>query len=230
MTRFFFSVIFLWFIVSCKAQTDLTPKMSYEVKAEQFTVDYDTLNKIPITVYYTIIKDLNTGYGRYSFHKKLCNKTAESSDYTYSGYDRGHMYPAGSTISYTSCYESFDMVNILPQLPRFNRGIWSQIESFEQSNCDPYCYVICGVVPIKSKNYIKNKIRIPDQFYKIIYNPSKNAMIGFLVSMNSTGDIKSYAKTVDEIESIIGLDIFYQLPTALQKIYESKIDFNLWNW
>jgi endonuclease G len=51
------------------------------------------------------------------------------SDYTNSGFDRGHLAPAGDMKwSETAMDESFLMSNISPQKPAFNRGIWKKLE------------------------------------------------------------------------------------------------------
>lgn len=230
MKRLLTLISFIVALVSATAQVaDLTPAMTNPIKTSVYTVDYDEINKIPVMVSYYIIGNQLMGYGRYAFHSKLNNRSAVPRDYTYTGYDRGHMYPSGSSISYTSCYESFDMINILPQLPSFNRGIWSRIEEFEQSNCSPYCYVICGVLPITSNKYI-NRVRVPDGFYKVIYNPTLNQMIGFVVYQTSSGNIKKFTKTVDQIESLIKKDLFHQLPKSIQTKCEAKVNIESWTW
>ena len=55
--------------------------------------------------------------------------SAELSDYRKSGYDRGHLAPAGSMkINAISMSESFFMSNMSPQLAGFNRGVWKKLE------------------------------------------------------------------------------------------------------
>jgi endonuclease G len=207
----------------------LEPKMSNPIKATQYISDYSVKDHIPLMVYYTIEDEKLQGYGRYNFHVELYNKTAQPSDYNYSGYDRGHMFPSASSNSYTANYESFDMVNMCPQLPGFNRGIWKITEDFERNNCYPLAHVICGVI-LHGSEKTYNKITIPEYFYKIIYNPTENAMIAFLLQQTTTGNLKSYAVTVDTIERLTGKDFFYQLPYFQQSLLESKIDYNKWNW
>ncbi|GAH82191.1 unnamed protein product, partial [marine sediment metagenome] len=55
--------------------------------------------------------------------------SATLSDYKGSGYDRGHLAPAGDMKwSTTAMSESFYMSNMSPQNPGFNRGIWKKLE------------------------------------------------------------------------------------------------------
>lgn len=50
-------------------------------------------------------------------------------DYAHSGYDRGHMCPAGdSRWSAQAMKESFYMTNICPQHPNLNGGDWHELE------------------------------------------------------------------------------------------------------
>lgn len=51
------------------------------------------------------------------------------SDYTNSGYDRGHMTPSGDrTATEDDNIATFLLTNIVPQAPENNRGLWAQLE------------------------------------------------------------------------------------------------------
>ncbi|MFA5032461.1 MAG: DNA/RNA non-specific endonuclease [bacterium] len=55
--------------------------------------------------------------------------SAKPSDYAKSGYDKGHLCPAGDmAYSAGSMSESFYMSNMSPQMAGFNRGIWKRLE------------------------------------------------------------------------------------------------------
>jgi len=55
--------------------------------------------------------------------------SAVPNDYKKSGYDRGHLCPAGDMgWSEAAMSESFFMSNMSPQQPKFNRGIWKTLE------------------------------------------------------------------------------------------------------
>lgn len=56
--------------------------------------------------------------------------SAGLSDYKYSGYDRGHLLPAGDAKwSERAMTATFVLSNMSPQEPSFNRGDWRKLES-----------------------------------------------------------------------------------------------------
>jgi endonuclease G len=75
--------------------------------------------------------------------------SATDSDYSGSGYDRGHLAPAADMgWSSTSMAESFYFSNMSPQVPGFNRGIWKRLEEQVRSWAIEYdtIYVVTGPV------------------------------------------------------------------------------------
>ncbi|GAB3275375.1 hypothetical protein GCM10027347_48710 [Larkinella harenae] len=155
--------------------------------------------------------------------------SALSSDYTRSGYDRGHLAPAGDfKFSQNMMRQTFYMSNISPQVPDFNRGIWKQLE--EQIRVwalrDKGLYVVTGPVlrpglPTIGK---KNQIAVPDYYYKVILycNNPEIRMIAFLLKNEaSTRSLKQFVVTVDEVEKRTGIDFFPKIPDKLEQQLES---------
>ena len=163
----------------------------------------------------------------------MLSQSANSGDYLYSGYDRGHLAPAADMVfSNLSMSESFFYSNISPQSAKFNRGGWKKLEmqirdwgkSFE-------IIVVTGGVLIEEglKSIGENKVSIPRNYYKIVYAPEMQEMIGFVMpNQKIYNDLLSYSRTVDEIEVLTGLNFFIELSEEQQNQLESTS--NLENW
>ena len=155
--------------------------------------------------------------------------TAVTSDYTRSGYDRGHLAPAGDfNLTTEEKQETFYLSNISPQVPDFNRGIWNDLEQkFRQwAQRDGQLYVVTGPVLKPGLPTIgqRNQIAVPEMYYKIALclTDDQPRMIGFLLKNEfSNENLKTFVVSVDEIERVTGIDFFPRLPDAIEKKLES---------
>ena len=65
--------------------------------------------------------------------------SADNQDYAESGFDKGHLAPAGDMgWSATAMKESFYYSNMSPQLPGFNRGVWKRVEELVRNWAKEY--------------------------------------------------------------------------------------------
>ena len=162
---------------------------------------------------------------------KYC-QSAENNDYKYSGYDRGHMVPAGDFYSNQLLKnETFILYNICPQIPQFNRGFWAfleeQIRNFIIEN-DLEATIITGAFYTQSDSVVigPNLVGIPSYFYKIIYCPTNNKMYAFFIDQNTSlinPQIEDFQVRVDDIENIVGEDFFDKLENELEDSLESSV-------
>ena len=66
---------------------------------------------------------------RFAEDTRVSRPRACHSDYTRSGFDRGHMVPAADRSATISAMRStFIMTNVCPQVPWLNRGSWKRLE------------------------------------------------------------------------------------------------------
>ncbi len=75
--------------------------------------------------------------------------SADPFDYNYSGYDRGHMAPAGDMKwDKRANAESFYMTNIVPQVKALNTGAWKKLEEKCRQWAQYYgnIYIVCGPI------------------------------------------------------------------------------------
>lgn len=162
--------------------------------------------------------------------------SATLEDYKGSGYDRGHLCPAADQLwSARAMEDSFFLSNMSPQKHSFNAGIWLDLESavrtFAAQNRE-----ICVVTgPVLTDGPYKtigpNKVSVPKSFYKVIldyYGPEKKA-IGFILAQDDRGRLKNFAVSVDEVESVTGLDFFPRLRDDEEAALESSFNVNLWD-
>ena len=168
---------------------------------------------------------------------KVKTESASLFDYKGSGYDRGHLAPAGDMKwSSTAMSESFYMSNMSPQLPGFNRGIWKKLESnvrnWARDNGE--LYVVTG--PILTGNYPTigaNQVSIPHYYYKVIldYKEPDIKGIGFILPHEkSSSSLQSFVISIDEVERRTGFDFYHSLPDSIEKQIESNVDVSKWSF
>lgn len=99
---------------------------------------------------------------------------ARLSDYRGSGFDRGHMAPAGDMHDEESMAQSFSLANIVPQNARHNRGAWSKIEQDTRKyikRAQGDVYVFTGPVYSAQPETIgEHEVAIPTYLYKVVYD------------------------------------------------------------
>jgi endonuclease G, mitochondrial len=209
------------------------------VKHKYYTLSYNEVHEQANWVHYKLYPAFLSGSTprKDSFKPDplVSTKSAQLSDYKGSGYDRGHLAPAAD-MKYNSIAmsESFYMSNMSPQNPSFNRGIWKRLESLVRGWGEKFDIFVstAGILSTDNLGSIGgNIVTIPSEYYKVIYAPDKNIMIGFLLSnAKQSGNLSSYAVSVDEIESLTGIDFFSELPDNIENELESKVILNNWDF
>ncbi len=203
-----------------------------------YSLDYSEKHEQPRWVYYKISsQDLGGDVKRassFTLDPKVSTRSAASSDYTKSGYDRGHLCPAGDmSHSEVAMRESFYMSNISPQAPAFNRGIWKSLEERVRRWCateGELHIVTAGVLSDVSASIgTSSKISIPKRFYKAIYAPRSGKMIAFIFANEGSSEpLRSFAVSVDQVEAATGIDLFHQLEDDIEAKLESTIRLDQW--
>lgn len=162
---------------------------------------------------------------------------AKTWDYSYSGYDRGHMAPAGDMKwSQEAMTETFLLTNICPQVKSLNAGSWKGLEEKcrQWAEADSAIYIVCGPVidgdPIE---YIgDSRVYVPRMFFKAIISPYSTPArgIGFIMPNEKVkGGMQACAVTIDSIEALTGHDFFSSLPDEIEDEIESQCNFHYWS-
>ncbi len=160
-------------------------------------------------------------------------RSATLRDYKKSGFDRGHLAPAADMAFCTQAMrDSFFMSNMSPQQPEFNRGVWKKLEETVRywAKQDTIIVVTAGV--LHGEQFIgRNKVLVPEAYYKIVYIPSKNKAIGFLLpNEGSKKELHSFAVPIDVIEATTGIDFFPALEDTHENTLESQCNIQCWDW
>jgi len=160
------------------------------------------------------------------------------SDYTGSGYDRGHVCPNADRYGSREAADStFVMTNMTPQTGDLNRGPWQKLEAYLRTlvNRGSDVYIYAGVYGDKGK--LKKKVAIPTNDWKValvvpagtpISAINGNARV-IAVDMPNVNGIKNadwqiYRTTVREIEKSTGYNLLSALPQNVQDAVETKVD------
>jgi len=167
-------------------------------------------------------------HGTFKQDPLVSTGSANTNDYKYSGYDRGHLAPAADMAwSKDAMKESFYTSNISPQHPSFNRGIWKKLESqvrkWAKEN-DELLIVTAGMIFDTTKI---GDVSVPMFFYKVILDnkePERKAIAFILLNEKSNIKLENYAVTVDFVEAITKINFFPTIEDSL----EAKINKDLW--
>jgi endonuclease G len=212
--------------------TDLTAHRYY-------TLSYNRSCKEANWVYYVLTDSmvLNKGQertNRFSIDKMVAGGSAKPSDYTKSGFDRGHLCPAADMgFNATAMEESFLMSNVTPQVSDFNRGVWKELETAVRDWAirEHRLIVVTGPVFKDNKGTIgKDKVVVPGYFFKILFDTTgEPRMIAFVIPNKKTDrPLTDFAVPVDKVESLTGYDFFSQLPDNEEEQLESKVVLAGW--
>ncbi|MCC5661714.1 DNA/RNA non-specific endonuclease [Nostoc sp. XA010] len=171
-----------------------------------------------------------------------------SSDYTGSGFDRGHMAPSAdrtNTIANNSA--TFLMTNIIPQSPDNNQGPWAALENYSRDlvNQGKELYIISGSYGTGgtgsngTKNTIANgNVTVPTRTWKVIVvlnslnsdasSVTTNTRVIAVNMPNSQGirnnDWTNYRVSVDSIETNTGYNLLSNVSSSIQSVIESRVD------
>ncbi len=121
------------------ATTDTTNHGHYLILRDQYAVDYNDTTREPNWVSWNLTSEDVGGSGRSPVFFQDTTLPAGfyqvlTTDYSGSGYDRGHMCPsADRTVTRADNDVTFFMSNMVPQSPDNNQGVWANFESYSRT-------------------------------------------------------------------------------------------------
>ncbi len=204
-----------------------------------YSLSYSPKHKQAEWVAYKLTPEMLSGQEKlthdYRTDPKISSGLAEISDYKNSGYVKAHLAPTDDMkLDQTAMSESYFMSNISPQSSAFNSGIWKNLEDMVRSwvLSNGEVYVVCGGILKNNKGHIGvNRVSIPGEYYKVVLDTDPEfKVIGFVMTnTKGYGKLKSYVVSVDDIETITGIDFCPSLPDGIEEEIEGEIDLDYWN-
>ncbi|GAB3991043.1 DNA/RNA non-specific endonuclease [Spirosoma daeguense] len=173
---------------------------------------------------------------------------ARPSDYTNTGFDRGHLCPSDDRdVTPEDNAATFLLTNIVPQAPRHNREVWKNLEDYgrELMLSGNDVYIIAGAMGMggtgqngSATALAGGKLTVPATLWKILVVIPVGSANTFEVTENtrliavtipneqSAADKpwRAYLTSVDNLESLTGYDFLSNVPTDIQRIIEARID------
>jgi endonuclease G, mitochondrial len=143
---------------------------------------------------------------------------AELKDYERSGFDRGHMSPAGDMPDKKSRGESFSLANMIPQNPHNNRNLWEGIEEATRdlAKSSGELYVVTGPIFYGSNlQRLNGRVLVPNYIFKAIYDPSRQQAAAYFVANTAGG--RYAVLPIATVEKLSGLDIFPALEDKVKQ-------------
>lgn len=158
-----------------------------------------------------------------------------TSDYTRSGYDRGHLAAAANHNQTKKGWkETFNLLNVVPQNPKLNRGPWKKIETAIRKipKDGVRVWVIAGPLyapeklpkpgkkvdglEIRIKLIGKRHISVPTHLYKaiLVQKGDEVKLYAYIVPNKDVSQeflLKKYAVSTDTVEYWSGLDFWSNL-------------------
>ncbi|MFV5687072.1 DNA/RNA non-specific endonuclease [Flavobacterium sp. ZT3R25] len=211
------------------------------VKHDYYTLSYNEKYEQAEWVAYELkrsyLKDSNFKRPFFIEDSKVKMGSADWRNYKNSGYDKGHLCPAGDMeFAFNAYKDTFFTSNISPQSHDFNGGVWNRLEQKVRYWATKYdgIYVITGgVLDSSLKTIGKEKVSVPKYFYKVLLNNSegKFKMIAFLLpNAESDTPLYDFVVSVDRIEKLTGIDFFPKLEDSLENQLEKSSDYKSWSF
>lgn len=237
--------VHLFFGNPSNASTDENDQDNFLIIGEGAVISYSNTRGTPNWVSWRTTKsDLGPSIRRPDFRPDprlpVWYKRITPSDYSGSGYDRGHLLPSADRFGDARLNEeTFMMTNIVPQTSALNQYPWEKLESYArgQARRGNDVYQIAGVYG--NQSILNGKVIAPTNCWKIIAVLPRGSGAETLgergriiaVDMPNDDDIESqpwerYRTSVRAIEEHTGYDFFASLPREVQDRLETRVELS----
>jgi len=232
---FFISLFVSTYAFACPEITEsLEPSLSIKIKKlcrPEYEMAYSLQRKSPVWVGENLTREeLSDSEPRLNLFRDDPDlpegSKAELRDYVGSGYDRGHLAPAGDASTIDGMIQSFYLSNMVPQMPANNRGIWKSVEMHVRSWAKARGQLVVFTGPIFGKEPLTigpDKIPVPRALFKIMYDAKTRESLTLIVPNEKIPSslLPKYVSTLAQVKKEAGIEFLSGL-----KPLEGK---QLWN-
>lgn len=201
---------------SAPAATAHQPGQLYALCFDDFAVLYSGQSKSPVySAEHLTPASLKAARGEertnkfYEEARLPAAARATLQDFLHSGYDRGHMAPAGDRATDAGMEQSFSLSNMVMQNPANNRGVWAKnvekpTRKYAMRSAEGI-YVLTGPIYSKPAQTIgPDQVWVPDQLFKLVYDPAaKKAWVYILPNTDDAQVTRVYS--YDDLVRITGM-------------------------
>lgn len=192
---------------------------------DAFALLYSTLSRTPVYAAERLTRASVAAARRVdrvdSFHDEEAlpdEARSRPEDYVRSGFDRGHMAPAGDMPTGAAQAQSFTLANIVPQDRTLNRGLWSAIEESVRrlATRRGTLFVVTG--PLYSGDRVQainGRVLVPTQLFKALYDPATAEAGAYLVP--NRDDAEWRVVSLADLRDASGIDVFPGLPDTIKQ-------------
>lgn len=239
-------LLFVCLILSCThARGRASSKSSTSdllIKRDFYELSYNEEHEVANWVAYTLetsqLRACVKRNDRFKSDPLVVTGSSALDDYKGSGFDRGHLLPAGDMKFDTKAMdETFYLSNITPQPGKFNRGMWAKLEMLMRgwALSAGKIWIVTGPILNNSLQVIgkTNKVSVPFEYYKVVLRKEGSSYVGVGFLMNTDvpyPELSSYALDINTVEKIAQIDFFSFLDDKEEERIEGNFEPQKWNF
>lgn len=213
------------------AQTTTIPELilpSPAIHRTAYSLSYDSRHRNPNWVYEHLTSESCSGAqdrSKFEFQTDPLlpdHLQANNADFRGSGFDRGHLCPAGDWKN-EFMEETFYLSNVSPQVPLFNQGYWLSLEKYVRDLTKQHIglHIFTGPLYLPyqesdGKFYVKYQVigkdfvAVPTHFFKVIFTEGDLGITSEAAYILPNDDIdfqtplETFKTTVEKVEKAAG--------------------------
>ncbi len=205
-----------------------------------FYVSYNSAFVLSSAVSYKVLQDnsvtVDNIKSKYAADPQVETRSASKKDYKNSNYIMAQLVNYKDIAQINGAIEeSFYMTNIVPMKQTFHKFIWAKSEDLIRiwAKDKGDLFVVSGVILNEGpfKTFGDGKVSIPQNFYKVVYDPVNHEAIAFKFRNGmSSGKLKGYSMSVEELEKLTNMDFFPEMEPNKKQALKSNVNYDFWNF